>query len=104
MTYDKETVFNEKIKKHIAEIRKICVLNGIPFFYAFCVKNDEKESKYKYHMFSGMETDLQPTQNNFPEFVKVMCGMKADVSRPESYYADETGDDNVLRDFGDDFD
>lgn len=98
MTYDKESVYNDKIKKHITEIRKICVLNGIPFFFAFCTKNDDNKSQYRYHMFSGMETELMPTQNNFPEFVKVMCGMKVEEKRPDVIFADEEND-SILEDF-----
>lgn len=103
MNYNKKDIYNDKIKKHLTEIRHECVLNNIPFFFAFCLENDENGSKYKYDMYSAMETSIQPTTNYFPEFVKVMCGMKANVQRPEVVIADETGD-SILDGFEGDLD
>ena len=44
--FDKEAVFQKEISDKLEEIRQICSIHSIPFFFTFCVKNTEEASTY----------------------------------------------------------
>lgn len=73
----------EQLKKHLAAIKKICIKEDIPYFFAACVKNDDTHSEYKKEMYSGLSSGKELTEDWFPEFVKVTLGMKVDIQRPQ---------------------
>ena len=44
--FDYTNTYKTLIKKKMAEIKAICNENNIPFFFIFCIKNNEKVSEY----------------------------------------------------------
>lgn len=45
--YDATKKYQTEIEPLVENIKKVCALNNIPFFFTCAVKNDEKETVYK---------------------------------------------------------
>lgn len=74
MLYDKKKEFDEFIKPKLTEIKKLCMIHDVPFFFTVCVKNDENDSLYMSDMYSGLAKGLNLTKDYFPNLAKVMVG------------------------------
>lgn len=45
--YDATKKYKEEILPLVNQIKKVCAINSIPFFFTCAVKNDEKETQYE---------------------------------------------------------
>lgn len=81
MNYDKTKEYEEYVKPQLVGLKKLCIKHHLPFFFATCVKNDDKESIYEKEMYSGLARGLDLTEDFFPDFVKVTLGFKTTMPR-----------------------
>lgn len=64
------TEIDEKVK----EIKTLCLMYKIPFFFAFAVENTNHSTKYVSELLSAGAQSLKLTDNKFPDLVNVMNG------------------------------
>lgn len=92
--YDKKTEFDTQVKKHLIALKKACIKNDIPFFFAAAIKNDNSKTEYVKEIYSGMAANKELKEDFFPEFMKVTLGLKADIKRPEEKFVLLDDDEN----------
>lgn len=68
--YDKTEIYEKEIVPKLAEIKKICELNDIPFFNCVAVKNAEDGTVYKY---DGILTGSKQIKLADDQFEKHLC-------------------------------
>lgn len=80
--FDFQQIYEEKIKPYMREIKKICKIEGIPFFYAFALKNtddgDNRKTTYRYEANLTGCNNICLADDKFREFILVINGMKAE--------------------------
>lgn len=74
--FDHNDIYNEKIAPLISEIKKICVMNDIPFLTACAPVNDNNGTVY-YHdgLFTG-SMGLKLYDDRFKRYLMVINGAK----------------------------
>lgn len=62
--FDRTEDYNEKIKPILKELNRMCVICGIPYFGAFCIKEQDGKTYYKNILYSAnsMSTILSDDQ------------------------------------------
>lgn len=79
MNFDKTENYNSNILPILEKLKKACIKNEIPFFFAACVKNDENTSEYEKEIYSGLAHDISLTKDYIPDLVKITLGFEAQV-------------------------
>ena len=62
--FDRTDDYEEKIKPILKELNRMCVICGIPYFAAFCVKDMDGKTSYRNVLYSAsnMSTVLSDDQ------------------------------------------
>jgi len=76
MMYDKREEYESEIKPQLDKLKRLCIKHQLPFFFAACVANNEKESVYEKDIYSGLAKGLDLKQDYFPDFVKITLGFE----------------------------
>lgn len=51
--FDRTDDYEEKIKPILKELNRMCVICGIPYFAAFCVKDMDGKTSYRNVLYSA---------------------------------------------------
>lgn len=86
LIYDKESVYNETIAPLVEKLTHACIVNRIPFFASFCVKNDKKSSEYVSSGVSPETLGIKIADNFFDRMLMVVNGF---VTIPRDVPEDE---------------
>ena len=71
---DTRTVFETEIKPLAEEIRDLCSRLRIPMFAAFCVYDDEKETKYENFAAGSASQGIKLTRDEIIKHINVANG------------------------------
>lgn len=95
--YDKTELYKEEIAPLVAEIRKICAINNLPFFFSCPVSNDDKGTVYKTtgHMTGAANIELK--DDLFRKYMLLIRGAKLKSLIPGIDSDDEVFENFVLR-------
>ncbi len=78
--FDFTEIYKTDIEPKLQEIRHICVVHGIPFFFSAAVKEDGKSTTYEIqHMLTG-SAGINLSDNRLERHIAVECGF--DVLAP----------------------
>lgn len=77
MTFDRTEEYEKYIEPQLVGLKKLCVKYHVPFFFAVCIANNDKESVYKKDMYSGLAKGLDLTDDYFPDLAKITLGFTA---------------------------
>ena len=83
MSFDKRELFEKECRVHLENLRSLCTMFQIPFYFSACVADSGKESEYireavltsttgvklsndqlKKHLLVGLEFDVIPKKSN----------------------------------------
>lgn len=76
MVYDHSKLYKEKIHPLVNEIKKLCAVNDIPFFFSFAIASDEKGTKYDNDGFLSNSTSRVLKEDKFPAYLAVVRGFE----------------------------
>ena len=82
--YNLSSVYDSELAEKIAEIRTICTMKNIPFFFAFAVKNNAKGTTYETDLLSAGAQSIELTDDKFPDLVNVMNGFGTYLKKPDT--------------------
>ena len=54
--FDRTDDYEEKIKPILKELNRMCVICGIPYFAAFCVKDMDGKTSYRNVLYSASKS------------------------------------------------
>lgn len=93
--FDESDTFNEKLAPLLKKIDTICKANKIPFFFAACVKNDEKDSTYEYVGNLCGSNEFVLKDDKITDFIRILCGFKLQIAdnNPDNYTLNIPGED-----------
>ena len=72
--FNQKEVYEKEIAPKLEEVKKLCVLNGIPLFFTACVSNSEEGSIYENEVVSPDMLDLELKTNHFSRHINVLSG------------------------------
>lgn len=101
--YDKTDVYNKQLAPLIAEIRKICRLNDIPFIYCFAISNSKTKTKYEVDGVGAIPLGFELTEDRFTTFDAVFNNPHTLVLRGAESL-DKAQEDYINQTFDDDYD
>lgn len=76
-SYDKSFEFTEEISPLLNELKKKCLVHGVPMITVFAIKNDNMGTEYANEMLSAMQVSRNLTDNKIAEIVKILNGFIA---------------------------
>ena len=74
--YNMQSLYTSKILPHINEIKKICKINNLPFFFSAAVKNEKGKTKYVNDGVLTGSNSIGLYNDMFEKFLLVMHGGK----------------------------
>lgn len=78
--YNEKDTFNKKIAPRLKEIKEICAIHQIPFFFTCAVSNNEKETNYMTDMvLAGADRTL--TENQIGNAILFFNGFEGRIPR-----------------------
>ena len=90
--FDQRALFDEKLKDHLHEIKKICVIKRIPFYATFCVANNEEEgSVYVSDGYIPTANRITLADDRFVRHVNVDAGFDTVPPRGPLHTEGSTG-------------
>lgn len=109
--YDLTDFYNSEIKPKLIEIKKLCKLYKLPFFFASAPLNNEKKTKYEYESNLTGSNRIVLKDDKFETFLGVIVGLPmvpiaarfADGKFDEKYEGnvhDIMNSNNAVMDFG----
>lgn len=72
--YDKTEWYNTVIKPQINELKKLCLVENVPFFTCFAVQNTEEATSYKYDGILTGSNDITLTNDLLEKHLCVANG------------------------------
>lgn len=72
--YDASKEYRDKIQPLVEEIKKICTIDNIPFFFSCAVKNSDKGTDYENDGVLTGGFGISLYDDKFPQFLGVMNG------------------------------
>ena len=87
-SFDKEAVFEAKIKPLLQEITSLCSANDIPMFFSACIKETGEKSEYKNECVSPRSHGINLSNDRFSDYIGVTLGFNTipPVERPDFDY------------------
>lgn len=87
-SFDKEEIFETKIKPLLQEITSICSANDIPMFFSACVKETGTNSEYKNECVSPQSHGMNLSNDHFSDYIGVTLGFNTipPFDRPDFDY------------------
>jgi hypothetical protein len=73
-TFDKRAEFEDKCREHLEELKGLCTMYGIPFYFTACLKNDEEKSTYITDAVLTSTTGVQLTDDQLKKHLLVGLG------------------------------
>lgn len=104
MYFDKEEFYKTEIAPLIANIKSKCAAESVPFFMAFCTKNDTTGTKYEKEMVYPDSYNLELKKDLFPDLVNVTIGFKTVLPSEEEDLMNIDVDDLFIEDTDNDND
>ncbi len=101
--YNKTKVYEKELAPLIAEIRKICRINDIPFIYCFATANNETKTKYEVDGVGAIPLGFELTDDRFTTFDAVFNSPHTLVLRGAESL-DKAQEDYINQTFDDDYD
>ena len=97
--YDKKELFNEKMAPLIAEMKKICKLNKVPFFISVATANKRGETSYYTDGVMPGSNSIKLYDDQYRKYLLVIQGATVSVQKDESesiadYIASNMGDED----------
>lgn len=74
--YDASSIFSSKIAPHLEEIKKICKVNQIPFFFSCAVSNKKGKTIYENDGNPTGSNDIYLYDDMLERYLLVTCGAK----------------------------
>ena len=74
--YNLQSLYTNKILPHLNEIRKICKVNNLPYFFSTAVKNEKEKTKYINDGVLTGSNNIGLYNDMFEKFLLVMHGGK----------------------------
>ena len=71
---DNNAVISEQIAPKVEEIKKICAMYNIPFFFSVLAEDDGENSKYISEIISPSVTGVHATNDRITPLLNVMNG------------------------------
>lgn len=93
-SFNKKTIYNDKIKPLIRKIRLICDEYQVPMFMTFAVENSQKGTKYETEMHSGAACDTVLTNDRLVKHALVMKDFEVVPSFSEPVYEEDLEESN----------
>ena len=62
--FDRTDDYEEKIKPILKELNRMCVICGIPYFAAFCVKDMDGKTSYRNVLYSASVLTAPPPKSS----------------------------------------
>ncbi len=72
--YNKEDIYNEKIKPLVKEVMRLSSIHNIPSFITFAVANDGELTTYISDMHSAVTNDICLKDDNIVKMANVLNG------------------------------
>ena len=73
-TFNKEDIYNNKIKDIVDELRSACYEAGIPMFLSMAVSQTKESTRYQTEAISPEYIDTPLVDDKFPKFINVNNG------------------------------
>lgn len=90
--FNKKSEYNGKVKKLVNELKSLCKKENIPFFFAACVENSKKDSRYELEMLSAEICDTKLSKDWISKFVDITIGFDAvPPAKPLEIDSDDLG-------------
>ncbi|MDO4647448.1 MAG: hypothetical protein Q4B26_02270 [Eubacteriales bacterium] len=77
--FDKENEYKTLIAPEIKKIKKLCVENGIPFFFQACYKSEKSATTYANAGNLCGSNEIVLHDDKFTEHLKVELGFQTEV-------------------------
>lgn len=74
--YDLQALYKSKVEPHLTEMKKVCKLNNLPFFFTIAVKNEKGKTKYLNDGVLTGSNNVGLYNDMFEKFLLVMHGAK----------------------------
>ena len=74
--FDAEKLYDRDIRPLVDEIKKICIMNKVPFFVTTVVKSTTRETKYEMDGILTGSTDIHLKDDRFERLLMVCRGAK----------------------------
>ena len=77
--YDKKDIYDEKIAPLVAEMRRTCKLNKIPFFITTAVSNKKGVTKYCNDGVMPGSNSIELHEDRFRKYLLVLQGAEVSI-------------------------
>lgn len=81
--FDRTKDYEEKIEPILLELNRQCVICGIPYFGAFCVKEQDGKTSYKNVLYSANTVGVVLTDDQLSKHINVANGFDTVFHQPE---------------------
>lgn len=81
--FDRTKDYNEKIKPILKELNRMCVICGIPYFGAFCIKEQDGKTSYKNVLYSANSMSTILSDDQICKHINVANGFDTALHQPE---------------------
>lgn len=78
-SYDKKTVYQEKVAPLMATVESLCKELSIPFFFTAAVANNDRDTEYVNESRSALPMGVVLTDDKIVDHLKVCSGFRAIV-------------------------
>lgn len=85
--FDKRKVYEEQIKEKVSELKELCTINDIPFFFTACVANDDEKAIYVSEGITPESYGFSISDNCFTNHINVSNGFDT-VPKEKPYSID----------------
>lgn len=81
--FDRTEDYEKKIKPLLKELNRLCVISGIPYFAAFCVKEQEGQTSYRNVVYSANSLNTKLSDDQICKHINVANGFDTVLHQPE---------------------
>lgn len=81
--FDRTDDYEEKIKPILKELNRMCVICGIPYFAAFCVKDMDGKTSYRNVLYSASNMSTVLSDDQLCKHINVANGFDTVLHQPE---------------------
>ena len=79
--FDRTDDYEEKIKPILKELNRMCVICGIPYFAAFCVKDMDGKTSYRNVLYSASNMSTVLSDDQLCKHINVANGFDTVLQR-----------------------